>query len=83
MPELRWILTAIGVVLIVAVYLWSRRERSEDDPAWRREPDMDKQGRGWGNPPQDDVSLPELTLDPGQGAASPGAEGDAYGVEAP
>jgi cell division protein ZipA len=82
-PELRWILTAIGVVLIVAVYLWSRRERSEDDPAWRREPDMDKQGRGWGNPPRDDDSLPELTLDPGQGAARPGAEGDAYGVEAP
>ena len=83
MPELRWILTAIGVVLIIAVYIWSRRERSEGDPAWRREPDMDKQGHGWGKPSQDDDSLPELTLDPAQAVARPGADADAYGVEAP
>ena len=39
MPELRWILTAIGVALIAGVYIWSRRERSSDAPdAHRREP---------------------------------------------
>jgi cell division protein ZipA len=82
-PELRWILTAIGVVLIIGVYIWSRRERSDDDPAWRREPDMDKQGAAWGKPLADEDSLPELTLDPEQAIVRPVPDGDSYGVEAP
>jgi len=76
-PELRWILTAIGVLLIVGVYIWSRRERDEDAPAWRREPDMDKQSDAWGKLSAEEDLLPDVTLDPDQTLAKSGANGDA------
>jgi cell division protein ZipA len=60
-PELRWILTAIGVALIIGVYLWSRRERDEDAGSGRREPDLGARGNEWRGDADD--SLPELTLD--------------------
>lgn len=48
MPELRWILTAIGIALIVGVYVWSRRERSaEGSGAARREPRLAERADGW------------------------------------
>lgn len=48
MPELRWILTAIGVALIAGVYIWSRRDRSGDEPdTQRREPALGARSEGW------------------------------------
>jgi cell division protein ZipA len=50
-PELRWILTALGVALIIGVYLWSRRERAGDKLEFgRREPgigDRDRDRDPW------------------------------------
>lgn len=60
MPELRWILTAIGVALIIGVYLWSRRERDEDARPGRREPDLGARGSEWCG--DADENLPELML---------------------
>jgi cell division protein ZipA len=60
-PELRWILTAIGVALIIGVYLWSRRERDEDAGSGRREPDFGTRGSEWRGDTEE--MLPELTLD--------------------
>lgn len=67
MPELRWILTAIGVALIIGVYLWSRRERDEDDRD-RREPDF---GAPRGEPWREEEALPELRLDAGRETVEP------------
>lgn len=66
MPELRWILTAIGVALIIGVYLWSRRER-DDDAHGRREPGL---GVPRAEPWADDEALPSLEID---ADAAPGA----------
>jgi cell division protein ZipA len=62
-PELRWILTAIGVALIIGVYIWSRRERSGSGTSRaRQEPGM--LGRGdWRGAPAEDEALPELRFD--------------------
>lgn len=51
MPELRWILTAIGVALIIGVYLWSRRDRTDDDDGpERREPRLGTRNEPWNAP---------------------------------
>ena len=60
MPELRWILTAIGVALIIGVYLWSRRDRSEQDDESRREPGLGEQASTWSGFEEDDVEPPLL-----------------------
>jgi cell division protein ZipA len=66
MPELRWILTAIGVALIIGVYLWSRRERSVgSDEGPRREPGMVRRVDPWAARETDRRSLPELPVDVG------------------
>jgi len=63
MPELRWILTAVGVVLIVGVYLWSRRERDdEEDDGHRREPRLEEQDDAWSSTVAEPVR-PETNLD--------------------
>ncbi|HUG99709.1 MAG TPA: cell division protein ZipA C-terminal FtsZ-binding domain-containing protein [Gammaproteobacteria bacterium] len=70
MPELRWILTAIGVILIIGVYVWSRRDRGGDDgPSRRREPGLVKRPEPWNGPFPKDDKLPE-----------PDAEMDGTGV---
>jgi cell division protein ZipA len=62
-PELRWILTAIGVALIIGVYIWSRRERAASGGSRNRhEPGMLRQ-ETWGGAPVEDDSLPELGFD--------------------
>lgn len=51
MPELRWILTAIGVALIIGVYIWSRRARSdEEDELKRWEPGFGQRDEPWNRP---------------------------------
>jgi cell division protein ZipA len=50
-PELRWILLALGLALIVGVFLWSRyrgSRRSLSDP--RREPVLDSRTSPWDEP---------------------------------
>ncbi len=75
MPELRWILTAIGVALIIGVYIWSRRERDEDATPGRREPDLGARGSEWRGGAEE--NLPELTLDAGGAGSGTGSgQGD-------
>ncbi len=63
MPELRWILTAVGVVLIVGVYLWSRRERDdEEDDGHRREPRLEERDAAWSSTAAEQAR-PETNLD--------------------
>jgi len=63
-PELRWILTAIGVALIVGVYIWSRRDRSRGDrDGPRREPGLGQRFEAWRNGSSKEAPLPELDLD--------------------
>ena len=84
MPELRWILTAIGVALIIGVYIWSRRDRSgEDGDDERREPGLGGQGNPWSNQVADAEPLPEIKLgvDPLIEAVDAGSE--TPGIEAP
>jgi cell division protein ZipA len=49
-PELRWILLALGVVAVVGIYLWSRRKgevvEDEFEPG-RREPVLDDRRPPW------------------------------------
>lgn len=53
MPELRWILTAVGVALIIGVYLWSRRDRDDDDDGLeRREPRLGARDQPWNTSPE-------------------------------
>jgi len=62
-PELRWILTAIGVALIIGVYVWSRRARTgEDDDLERWEPGFGDRDEPWNRPAK---PLPETRLDGG------------------
>lgn len=63
MPELRWILTAVGLVVIVGVYLWSRRERDdEDEPSGRREPRLGDRDVPW-DASERPVGQPDPALD--------------------
>jgi cell division protein ZipA len=63
MPELRWILTAVGVALIVGVYLWSRRERDdEEDEGHRREPRLEDRDASWSSTAGEPLR-PEANLD--------------------
>ena len=87
MPELRWILTAIGLALIVGVYLWSRRTRSgDDDELMRREPGFGGRAEPW-NAPAGKDSLPSFGLEedaiPGQRGAAPAQDAAAREDEAP
>lgn len=62
MPELRWILTAVGIIVIVGVYLWSRRQRDdEDEAAGRREPRLGER-EPW-DAPESLVAQPDASLD--------------------
>ena len=64
MPELRWILTAIGLALIVGVYLWSRRDRSRSDAdPWREEPGFGERFEAWRGGGSKEHALPEVDLD--------------------
>jgi cell division protein ZipA len=68
-PELRWILTALGVIVIVGVYLWSRRQRDEDEDGFgRREPLLDERDAPWENTQGESPVLRTSALDrpPGQ-----------------
>ena len=71
MPELRWILTALGVALIIGVYIWSRRDRSgpEIDPR-RREPGLGERFGAWRGAPADEL-LPGIELDDDTVTAEP------------
>lgn len=82
MPELRWILTAIGIALIVGVYVWSRRERTDDSGDLdRREPGLGGRAGPWDESQPVDELLPELNLDelsgPGPRSGEPSLSGDA------
>jgi cell division protein ZipA len=64
-PELRWILTAIGVALIIGLYVWSRRDRSaRDGGSLRREPGFGERLDAWRGTSSDEDLLPELEPDP-------------------
>jgi len=64
-PELRWILTAIGVALIVGVYLWSRRDRSHDElDSHRHEPAFGEHGQSWRRAEPASRTAPEPDFDP-------------------
>lgn len=64
MPELRWILTAIGIALIIGVYIWSRRDRSgESGDVDRLEPGLGGRAARWEEGPTADEALPELRLE--------------------
>lgn len=86
MPELRWILTAIGVALIIGVYVWSRRARSDEgDELERWEPGFSGDDEPWNRSAK---SLPETPLDDGsqradgrEPSASAGAEIPAEGEQ--
>ena len=85
MPELRWILTAIGLALIVGVYLWSRRDRAEDDDElMRREPGLGGSAEPWNAAAEKD-SMPNLGLEEervrGQSGAAPADGGASTGSE--
>lgn len=71
MPELRWILTAIGVIVIVGVYIWSRRQRDEEEPgARRREPRLGDREAPWDLPDSSGPGPePSLETPPSQRAA--------------
>jgi cell division protein ZipA len=61
-PELRWILTAVGVIVIVGVYLWSRSQRDDGEAGpTRREPRLAHRDDPWdrpdGAPVQPDAGL--------------------------
>lgn len=60
MPELRWILTAIGVALIIGVYLWSRRDRAHQDDRSRREPGFGEREKAWSDFHEEDAELPPV-----------------------
>jgi cell division protein ZipA len=63
-PELRWILTALGVVLIVAVYLWSRRDRATSAKgSHRREPAFGGRRDPWEAAGHDDEAAVSLQVD--------------------
>ncbi|MFU8895952.1 MAG: cell division protein ZipA C-terminal FtsZ-binding domain-containing protein [Gammaproteobacteria bacterium] len=84
MPELRWILTAIGVALIIGVYIWSRRDRSGDHgDDERREPGLGRQGGSWSNQPVDDEALPEIKLGVDPLAEAIDADSDTADIEPP
>lgn len=71
MPELRWILTALGVALIIGVYIWSRRDRSGSETgSGRREPGLGERFGAWRGASADDL-LPEIELDDEPVAAEP------------
>lgn len=79
MPELRWILTAIGLALIIGVYIWSRRDRAaRDGRPWRREPGLRERDDSWGGK----VPRVERQPDPELPAEAPVMAGDHDSLEA-
>ncbi len=79
MPELRWILTALGVVLIIAVYLWSRRDRATSAKgSHRREPVFGGRRDPWEATGHDDDAAVSLQVD--SSAADPDEELGAPGL---
>jgi cell division protein ZipA len=79
-PELRWILTALGVALIIGVYIWSRRDRSGDDTQpWRREPGLGGRLDSW----RGGSSVAEMLPEPEPDAGPLAVETDPLEPEAP
>lgn len=79
MPELRWILTALGIALIIGVYVWSRRDRAaRDGKSWRREPALRERDDPWGKASQGVERQPE----PASAADASLASGDHDPLEA-
>ncbi|NGX16430.1 cell division protein ZipA C-terminal FtsZ-binding domain-containing protein [Wenzhouxiangella sp. XN24] len=73
MPELRWILTAIGVALIIGVYFWSRRDRSEPGDESRREPGFGERESSWSSFEEQEAQLPPMVpLEAPTATESPG-----------
>jgi len=71
-PELRWILTAIGVALIIGVYLWSRRDRSGPGDDFRREPGFGERESAWSGFEDDEAeALPVIPPGPALAGESP------------
>jgi cell division protein ZipA len=81
-PELRWILTAIGLALIVGVYLWSRRDRgqADEDDRLRREPAFGERRDPWDRAKPVEEPLPELgvnrAMEPARAAHTPPVEAE-------
>lgn len=83
MPELRWILLAVGLVAIVGIYLWSRRRGESDGgrKSQRREPVLDDPPAPWDRPRKparvaDRAPAPGPTADRQESAApAPAGEG--------
>lgn len=75
MPELRWILLAVGVVAVAGIYLWSRRKSGipeEDLEPGRREPVLDDQRAPWDLPRGGSRAVPEPALEPDPAAEKAG-----------
>ena len=76
MPELRWILLAVGVVAVVGIYLWSRRRSEvleEDLEPGRREPVLDDRRPPWELPGGRSNTVPDPSLESAP-AAEPAGE---------
>lgn len=83
MPELRWILTAIGIALIVGVYIWSRRERSAGKlDSHRHEPGFGERGDVWRGGAKETRAVPDMHAEPDPFPANV-PEDDALGTVGP
>jgi cell division protein ZipA len=81
-PELRWILTAIGVALIIGVYIWSRRGRFMGErEASRREPGLGERTDAWRSTARSEE--PSLDMELGPEFAVTAEEHDPHAVDPP
>jgi cell division protein ZipA len=83
-PELRWILTALGVALIIGVYIWSRRDRDDSGEAPRREPGLGGRPDPWDAETRTARALPETgSVRTSEAAPQEPAEAEALVPEPP